>query len=804
MMDKPSIVGAIGQRVQMRRAGREYLGRCPFHEDKTPSLSVNDERGVFYCFGCGEGGDVFDFVMKLEGLDFPQAKASLGVNGDLPRPTKKDPMKEEAEHLAAWANRMTTKCNAMLRDVGQQIHFATALKDKDLYRAFLGEWTVLETLADDLQDATCVIELYRDRESIENLLADAIEEPLRFPALTPEYCSRVSEGAAIFGSLLRGNLLKAEAGGVMDAQTVYEELKKEEAANGNSAEAEQVDAYPYGVEDGHIVRYQTVKENTTISVPLCNFDAQIKEEIVLDDGAETHREFVIEGRLDTEAMLPEARVMVARFASMNWVGELGTARNRKCWQQHQGSLESCDSEALAQCPRPLRFTHTGWRKIGSQWKYLSGSTTGNSNCEVDLGAELARYQMPAVAGDPVGAMKLSLSLLKVAPLRITAPLFAACFRAPLCGAYPQDLSIWLEGRTGSMKSTLAALALNHFGEFDRVTLPGNWESTANHLERRAFVLKDSLFVIDEYVPTGLNRREIETKASRILRGQGHLSGRNRLKSDLTERPAFYPRGIIISTGEEHPPGQSLLARTIVIELSRDDVDIDLLTLLQQGAGRFAHAMAGYINWLAPQMDQLPALLKETFLGARAKATTGAEHLRIPEAAAHLWLGVHSALTYAQEIGAIGLDDAERSLDECWDAFIAIGKDQATLVEEEQPTRRFLGVLHTMVTQVRAIIKDKSEVIPDPKPGVDFVGWRDADYLYLLPDATFQAVARFCHNTGDHLPRAERLKRDLKKDGISECDADRLTRRVRIGNHLPRVLQLNIGAIEKAFGIEGWL
>ena len=73
----------------------------------------------------------------------------------------------------------------------------------------------------------------------------------------------------------------------------------------------------------------------------------------------------------------------------------------------------------------------------------------------------------------------------------------------------------------------------------------------------------------------------------------------------------------------------------------------------------------------------------------------------------------------------------------------------------------------------------------------------------MPDATFQAVAQFCHDTGDHLPRSERLKRDLKKDGVSDCDDDRLTKSVRIGNHLPRVLQLNIGVIEKMFGIEGW-
>jgi len=214
-------------------------------------------------------------------------------------------------------------------------------------------------------------------------------------------------------------------------------------------------------------------------------------------------------------------------------------------------------------------------------------------------------------------------------------------------------------------------------------------------------------------------------------------------------------------------------------------------------------MAAYISWLAPQMDSIPALLKESFLGTRTRATIGNEHLRIPEAAAHLWLGASSALTCAQEIGAVTARDAEQTLTGCWDAFVQIGKDQSALVEEEQPVRRFLTILHTMIIQRRAILVYKTDPMPEQKPGVDLVGWRDPEYLYLLPDATFQAVARFCHDTGDHLPRSERIKRDLKKDGISECDGDRLTKRVRIGDLLPRVLQLNVTAIKENVEIEGW-
>jgi len=581
------------------------------------------------------------------------------------------------------------------------------------------------------------------------------------------------------------------------------EKRKEHNGDGKTDTTQNSSAYPYAIEGGHIVRYRQTKDAVLVDA-LCNFDAQIKEEIILDDGADPTRAFVLDGRLDSGPSLPSVRIPASRFSGMTWVTESwGMRAVVRAGNGTRDYLREAIQRLSPDAQVRHVFTHTGWRKINNQWIYLSGSTTGNADFEVDLGPELARYKLPAVANDPVGAMQLSLELLKIAPLRITAPLFAAGYRAPLVSAFPQDLSLWVEGQTGSLKSTLVALFLSHFGDFDRIHLPGAWASTANQLERRAFLLKDGLFVIDDYAPTALDHREIEMKASRLLRAQGNLAGRARLRSDLTERSAFYPRGIVISTGEQHPPGQSLLARTLVIELDRDDIDLPMLTDIQKQAGRLAHAMTGYVAWLAPQMDDMPALLRQAFVAARTKATAGAEHFRIPEAAAHLWLGLHCGLTYAQEIGAIMQADSERLLRDCWDAFIEIGREQASVVEQEDPVRRFLTVLHTILTQGRAVIVLKDEGAPEPKPGVEFIGWRDAEWLYLMPEAIFAAVVGFCRDSGEHFPiRQERLKKDLAKAEVSKTDTGRLTASAWIGGHTKRVLQLNLAVVEKLLGITG--
>jgi DNA primase len=71
--DRINIVDVVGQYVQLRRAGRSYTARCPFHKERTPSFHVSPERGTYMCFGCGEKGDIFTFVEKMDGVDFRTA-----------------------------------------------------------------------------------------------------------------------------------------------------------------------------------------------------------------------------------------------------------------------------------------------------------------------------------------------------------------------------------------------------------------------------------------------------------------------------------------------------------------------------------------------------------------------------------------------------------------------------------------------------------------------------------------------------------------------------------------------------------
>lgn len=78
------IVEVISDYVQLKKQGRQYVGLCPFHGEKTPSFSVSPEKQLYHCFGCGAGGNVFSFLMEMEGLTFVESVQSLAKRANIP------------------------------------------------------------------------------------------------------------------------------------------------------------------------------------------------------------------------------------------------------------------------------------------------------------------------------------------------------------------------------------------------------------------------------------------------------------------------------------------------------------------------------------------------------------------------------------------------------------------------------------------------------------------------------------------------------------------------------------------------
>lgn len=88
--DKNDIVSVMQGYVELKRSGSSYMCRCPFHNERTPSCSVSPDKGLFHCFGCGAGGDVITFTMRIENLDYIEAVKFLAQRAGMPMPEDKD------------------------------------------------------------------------------------------------------------------------------------------------------------------------------------------------------------------------------------------------------------------------------------------------------------------------------------------------------------------------------------------------------------------------------------------------------------------------------------------------------------------------------------------------------------------------------------------------------------------------------------------------------------------------------------------------------------------------------------------
>jgi DNA primase len=102
ILDKTDIVAVIGDHVRLTKKGARWMGLCPFHNEKSPSFSVDQDKGLFYCFGCQKGGSAVQFLMELDKLSFPEAMEELAKRAGVPLEVEEAPSEEEKDKKALF------------------------------------------------------------------------------------------------------------------------------------------------------------------------------------------------------------------------------------------------------------------------------------------------------------------------------------------------------------------------------------------------------------------------------------------------------------------------------------------------------------------------------------------------------------------------------------------------------------------------------------------------------------------------------------------------------------------------------
>lgn len=360
---------------------------------------------------------------------------------------------------------------------------------------------------------------------------------------------------------------------------------------------------PYKVVDGNLCMEVTEK-HSTYDRKLSNFTPYIKSEMTIDDGATETKVLRLAGQHANGEALPEIEVSGKDFPSFNWLFEKWGAKcilevGKNVKEHVRYSIQSTSENAEQQ----FIYQQTGWKKIGNAWHYL---LPGDSKFNVSLKGKLESYCGEQTFSKSDLETVYSMTKTLLAPKEIIYILLAFTFLAPLIEFLRQaqcmpKFVLNIIGRTGTRKSTLAALFLCFFGIFNAGNLPMSFRDTSNSIIQNAFALKDVLTCIDDFHPCSRDdERKLTSTMQALVRAYGDRTGRGRLRKDSSAMESRPPLGNAIVTSEFPPDiGESGTARYFLLELKDSDINLNILSLFQEHAeqGVFRRVMFGYTEWI---------------------------------------------------------------------------------------------------------------------------------------------------------------------------------------------------------------
>ncbi len=589
--------------------------------------------------------------------------------------------------------------------------------------------------------------------------------------------------------------------------------------------------------NNHILSSERDGQLCFLGEPLGNFTAHISHELTVDDGMNPPIvRYTLSGSLANGEPLCPVTVDAEEFPDLVWIHRYWGARPILHVPRGRFFLvtRAIQEVSLDQMTRDRVYTHTGWATVDNERSFLtaSGRITAHghdTNVRVDLGSNNSQYYNLPVppSGDALlEAVKSSLAFLDLGPRRVTAPIWAAIYAAPLTEILPLYTLLWIYGPTQSGKSTVAHLALTHFGtgfiQGRQYHAPIDWMSTVTAIEGALFRAKDTPIIIDDFAPqfsSAAESREMHKKAHVTVRSVGNRAARSRSQTDLTDRLTRIPRGVVFSTAELPLVGESTVGRMIYIPIDRGDIlPLDgepmreALNQAQAHAqeGLYAGAMAAYVQWLAANWqrvaEQFPEMANAASKWARESSVSNLQN-RLPD-----YFGVlHAAQTLAlrafQEMGMISGQDAKQQAETNRQALLEILSSQAEKIAAESPVRKFCDALGSLLERGKVYLAPRKQtVVYTPPLNAEKIGWYDpdnADAIYLIDAACLGHVRQFWANLGENFDSSlDALRRQFAQVGgllLERGDGYNLLASKWIEGKTRRVLAINGKKVNELYG-----
>ena len=557
------------------------------------------------------------------------------------------------------------------------------------------------------------------------------------------------------------------------------------------AKARAAHRHPYSVRDGAIWKSFVTKAGVPVDMALTTFLARIVAQVIEADGISETRFYEIEGAVNGEVRI--FIIHASEFRGLAWIAtHLGKGAIILPPIEDREVAAAIQLVSPEDAPVRVRYVHTGWIQHNSADYFLDAKGAVGAQGRIDgidvaVPPQLQNYVLedPGSPEALVMAVRASLAVTEVATLEVSVLIFVAPYQAVL--DQPPD-STFFNGLTGSFKTTLTALGVQHFGRnIDHLHLTESFASTINALRELAFRAKDVLIAVDDYSrpPDHHHAADIDTKADALFRGAANRAARSRAARDGNHPP----RAAIISSGTQLPVLDDVQARLTIVRISKNTVNREALSLSQETGARglFAQSLFGFVRWLASDRQRRLDWFHQRTVELRKDFLDEEAHPRTAFAMAAKMATLELVLEYACDVGA--LNDAQVA---DWNAkfkaaLIKVAQAQNLDRSIAEPAECFVHRLRDALAAGRGHITSSSGDIPPPElapacgwkktkdhnwiPGGPPIGWLDGvDDLYLNPAESLAVVQRLSQDMKQPLLIGERdLRQRLLEAGYLVFD-----------------------------------
>lgn len=513
---------------------------------------------------------------------------------------------------------------------------------------------------------------------------------------------------------------------------------------------------------------------------LSNFYIIPKKIIIKDDGVYKEKIYLIECvRNNTD----KKTIVLTAYDLNNydWIKvKLGVKYNVFKDQNAYKYFDMYLSFIFEEINEEIEYCQVGWRKISNKYVYLHAGGAIGSNDPLIRGSKDKLIKSLNI--NQLDSLKHSLTLTNIskndekaimmfvyAHLAVVKELFS------LAGVEPKFV-LWIYGLTGSMKTSVAKIFFNLFNRDDLSKITATFKDTQASLELKSFEYKDSVLLVDDYHPVVVSseKKEMQSKASNILRMYGDGISKGRSNKYMQKQAEYPPRGLCVITGEDFIGGESTISRYIGIEVNREEFNEKILSVHQKNPLIFSQHIKYFLLWISKNFEYLLEVIKSQFSVIRNNYYRKFRHPRFGEVYAILNIMIDIIFTYIQNTG---YSEKDLTADIWKNKVIKLIQEHEKCIFNEDPAIMYLTAIKELIESGAINISN----IGKEKLNKKIFGYEDKEKYYLVPNITFNEVIKFWKNQGIEFPVTEKAV----NKALDEIKAIEVTKEINSGKLIVR-------------------